>query len=691
MEGLCRLLRGRYTLEEMMIMKNIYIKMIAVFILISLFILPGSAQTNDACYGSGCHSDKGSSYYINNTRYNANSHGLLECIDCHNSSQNPLDPEHGKFLRTLNGTNLTPPLYFTQYNRSSFLLCYYCHNETQITGLPAGYSNNLWTHRPSAGYPLSIGEPGTNFINERIEGHNFGNYPANIHWDHLDMHGINDDRMWDSNRDGILDSMTGCTACHDPHGNVSGPALTRKDLGIEYGTDATGEYGIINSLEYLYTGGDVYCYGCHGYDSSFKYYRTSRDLMKDCTACHVPYDVNISKFVRHANINTSDGTGNVTNNDCWTCHYLKDMNRSHVYMCESCHKNSSGIVTVSDQALLVGSLQHGSNNCKSCHAPDMYHSEGKAGPKGRVENPGWQLISPIDNTGCHDCHRTHNGLDEPFHAPGIDPNTTFGSPGDHSNTNSRIYLDNYSDCYSSCHVNASDPHNIFYSTNSQTPTVSNPVLSSSLITINTPVDISALGSAQDRSVSLQIEAARYRIRNSTGQVVLNWIGMNPRDGKFNSSLETVNATINTAGLPEGNYYIIVGIMASGPRSDWSKRAYPLNGDWGYSPDTLLVIEQPRGFINGTVRNGSISGTEIQGVTVRTNTDVSTVTNSTGFYSLRLANGTYALTATKDPEYYLNITIPSVTVTAPATLIQNIIMTKKPTGRISGIVTNISSG
>ncbi|NJD76963.1 MAG: hypothetical protein FIB08_07700, partial [Candidatus Methanoperedens sp.] len=141
----------------------------------------------------------------------------------------------------------------------------------------------------------------------------------------------------------------------------------------------------------------------------------------DCIACHAPNDVNISKFARHANINTSDGTNNVTNNDCWTCHYQKDMNRSNVYLCDSCHKNSSGIVPVTDPALLVGNLQHGSNKCKDCHAPDTYHVQGTAGPRGRIENPGWPLIDGFKYAGCHDCHRTYNGLDEPFHGPGIEP------------------------------------------------------------------------------------------------------------------------------------------------------------------------------------------------------------------------------------------------------------------------------
>ncbi len=48
---------------------------------------------------------------------------------------------------------------------------------------------------------------------------------------------------------------------------------------------------------------------------------------------------------------------------------------------------------------------------------------------------------------------------------------------------------------------------------------------------------------------------------------------------------------------------------------------------------------------------------------------------------------FFLTAFKDPEFYPNITIPPVTVTAPSTVIQDIILTEKPTGTISGVVMN----
>lgn len=106
----------------------------------------------------------------------------------------------------------------------------------------------------------------------------------------------------------------------------------------------------------------------------------------NCIACHYPGDVNISLFGRHANINTSDGNNNVSNNDCWTCHYNKNMNTSNVYLCESCHINNSGIVPIADPSLIKSDFVHGMISCKDCHAPIKYHNNGTTGPLGVIDN-----------------------------------------------------------------------------------------------------------------------------------------------------------------------------------------------------------------------------------------------------------------------------------------------------------------
>lgn len=178
----------------------------------------------------------------------------------------------------------------------------------------------------------------------------------------------------DTNKDGVLDVQ--CRMCHDSmHG------ITTKDCHNCH-TTAPVNHPIKEPVFGQYT--QSQCLVCHGDP-----HRITSAGGTGCIACHVPGDVNTSKFARHADINTTGGTGNVTNNDCWTCHYQKDMSRSHVYLCESCHQNSGGIVPVNDPVLIVNNLQHGSNTCKSCHAPNMYHFNGTTGPLGKVEKLGW--------------------------------------------------------------------------------------------------------------------------------------------------------------------------------------------------------------------------------------------------------------------------------------------------------------
>lgn len=130
------------------------------------------------------------------------------------------------------------------------------------------------------------------------------------------------------------------------------------------------------------------CWSCHVSTGSKPvdfHSNTVRGVGSDCISCHVPNDVNTSKFARHANINVSDGAGNVSNYDCWTCHYKQNMDRRDVYSCESCHLNSSGVVPV-DQSLVKSDFMHGITTCRSCHAPNGYHTKGTVGPLGIVEN-----------------------------------------------------------------------------------------------------------------------------------------------------------------------------------------------------------------------------------------------------------------------------------------------------------------
>ncbi|MBU3966289.1 MAG: hypothetical protein KKG76_02780 [Euryarchaeota archaeon] len=143
---------------------------------------------------------------------------------------------------------------------------------------------------------------------------------------------------------------------------------------------------------------DKDCKACHGSllssGANMSEFQHNVGGGDNCIYCHVPDDVNTSIFARHANMDTTDGgLNNVTNSDCWTCHYQKDMDRSNVYLCESCHINSTGIVTVTDPALIESNFMHKQDitTCRTCHAPakppnvPAYHLNATVGPLGLVE------------------------------------------------------------------------------------------------------------------------------------------------------------------------------------------------------------------------------------------------------------------------------------------------------------------
>jgi hypothetical protein len=95
------------------------------------------------------------------------------------------------------------------------------------------------------------------------------------------------------------------------------------------------------------------------------------------------------------------------------------------------------------------------------------------------------------------------------------------------------------------------------------------------------------------------------------------------------------------------------------------------------PATLPSVR----YINGTVKS---SGIGIEGVTVSTNTSISTSTNATGFYSLAVNSGTFELTATLNPTHYTNSSV-KVSTRLFAEVWQDIDILEKPKGTITGTV------
>jgi len=109
----------------------------------------------------------------------------------------------------------------------------------------------------------------------------------------------------------------------------------------------------------------------------------------------------------------------------------------------------------------------------------------------------------------------------------------------------------------------------------------------------------------------------------------------------------------------------------------------------YGAGRIDVFESIREYanvtINGTVLNMT-SRTGIANAIVSTNTTISTVTNESGFYSLTVLPGTYNIMAKFDPIYSTNNSI-TVSTIGRLVVVQDIELTKKLTGTITGRITN----
>ncbi len=217
--------------------------------------------------------------------------GPVLCTDCHNAGLTHIDGDArtyvaasdnytaGYRLRNISGLpSLDIPRGDTTYSSDDFALCFSCHDETALRGLPPGYED--WTGFPPDASAITIAAPGTDYRNENSAGvfsrkGRMGNtpYPVNIHWDHLappevlmgscswggGCHSSSDFR-YDSDLDGApTDSKLSCPTCHNPHGTTY-PAMTKNDLAITYDTG----FAYINSTGYTSAGGDLYCNSdCH--------------------------------------------------------------------------------------------------------------------------------------------------------------------------------------------------------------------------------------------------------------------------------------------------------------------------------------------------------------------------------------------------------------------------------------------
>ncbi len=171
---------------------------------------------------------------------------------------------------------------------------------------------------------------------------------------------------------------------------------------------------------------------------------------------------------------------------------------------------------------------------------------------------------------------------------------------------------------------------------------------------------------------------------SYGHKYINWTWIDPSNGDFSKVMVYLDGVYKNDVLKGVQYYnatVTPGTHMIGIRTvDTSGN---INTSMvSHAASTILPLV---GFIiNGTVID-SVTKAGIPEVRVFTNTSITTMTNATGFYSFAVVSGTYIVSATFEPTYYVNSAMVSTALSA--TMVQDIELLKKPTGTIKGSVRN----
>ncbi|MDO8725180.1 MAG: cytochrome c3 family protein, partial [Candidatus Methanoperedens sp.] len=196
---------------------------------------------------------------------------------------------------------------------------------------------------------------------------------------------------------GVVDSRPSCPTCHNVHG-TNYPKMTKNDLAIGYGSDSNGAYGYIGSLNFSYSGGDLFCKTCHAdLLETLKYYRNEINFSSDCISCHdiggiagtgriinstAMNDPNaIHRDLNSGAVTTLSSENSSENKKCWACHGNgREYGNGHPsnyktpYRCPDCHVPSSGQNLNFTPSTILNVTQHywngtsiGTSNTSTCY------------------------------------------------------------------------------------------------------------------------------------------------------------------------------------------------------------------------------------------------------------------------------------------------------------------------------------
>jgi len=559
------------------------------------------------CVSSGCHGAVGSagSPYMNWTSLKTGMHAGLNsnavntttltdkidkaCWACHGDGTQPSGhPANYKTPSTCVDCHLATGIDAGKYNQKNV-------TEHQHVNAPDIQTNSTYArcencHNNSLkSYTDNERSPSTVLINYTVG--NVSHYGANKTAGKLMEPSVNSTNcvychLNNSNRAKWANATNASATVPGIHGNYNAttPSSECWSCHIDGGASNVTASTTLHSAG-LNAGASEFCLNCHGTGGS---------------ATKVN-NITITDLGMHADLNTTGGASVLNNGDCQVCHFAypngtggshsMNVSSQNTYYCEDCHgpvTNSTVVAAGKNAATKVLiDFFHGAKDprvpqafksCTICHAANdsrydsnanrlkIYHNQT---PLGKVGNPGWAGWTIGQAPGCDDCHQSRNSRIEPFRAPGKDHYVSGGCSSCHGVLRWKTYTtDNvHRQIIKGLPTTNSGLPNAQYTP----PTVDG-------ITISGTVVGGASTTIRARGLDnyLQIEAAQYRVVNSSGEVI-GWTDMTADDG-FNTRSEMVSESFTAPSTP-GQYSVYVRVMASGARKDLSIRMYPYNGMW----------------------------------------------------------------------------------------------------------------
>jgi len=366
----------------------------------------------------------------------------------------------------------------------------------------------------------------------------------------------------------------------------------------------------------------------------------------NCENCH-SNSLNIPDPA--STVNTA--IGNVTHYGT-TTNLVRPTAGTYNTACNICHNNAANKTLYGVQNKQVTTGHTSTGTCDECHVNSTSSAD-------TLHNASLEM--PV-TTNCQTCHTT---FADKYKAPNI--------------TGTGMLKGNCNPCHGNDITDSMDNlarHNVdrnYAGTPGNTNTVY--LNNQATLTVTKGVRVNITSQVNDwwafGTTASRVGGAEYYIDVDPGQG--KGIPMNATDGYYdavNGNWENVTATLDTGSLTGGSHVIYVRGMDIGKQ--WS------------APKNATLTVQAFGYINGTVTNATYA--PVSGVYVST-TGANFTTGSDGNYSLSVADGTYTVSASKQPEFN-DYTIAGRIVTPMNTTTVDIVMDQKPTGRITGIVRNI---